>query len=137
MIRTVRFLFATAFVFDTVLGIFCIAFAPTLQEWLRMPECDPVFIRLTGLFPMFIGYCYFLMFRDPRRFPLIQVTTLERLTFPLFIAYALLHVIRTNFGTIPCLYLLVIGGVTAYALALGAIQAYYLKQSGERIFLIR
>ena len=68
------------FPFDFVLGLTLIFFAKTAQGILNMGHLDePAFIRMAGVFTFFLGYLYFLAYRNPEKhFILFQVTLVLR-----------------------------------------------------------
>lgn len=68
------------FPFDFVLGLILIIFAKTVQDVLNIGHLDePAFIRMAGVFTFFLGYLYFLAYRNPKKnFILFQVTLVLR-----------------------------------------------------------
>lgn len=68
------------FPFDFVLGLALIIFAKTVQVILNIGYLDePSFIRMAGVFTFFLGYLYFLAYRNPEKnFVLFQVTLVLR-----------------------------------------------------------
>ena len=68
------------FPFDFVLGLTLIIFAKAVQEILGIGHLEePIFIRMAGVFTFFLGYLYFLSYRNPEKnFVLFQVTLVLR-----------------------------------------------------------
>jgi hypothetical protein len=68
------------FPFDFVLGLILIIFAKTVQDILNIGHLEePSFIRMAGVFTFFLGYLYFLSYRNPEKnFILFQVTLVLR-----------------------------------------------------------
>lgn len=68
------------FPFDFVLGFLLIIFAKAVQDILNIGYLDePAFIRMAGVFTFFLGYLYFLIYRNPDgNFILFQVTIVLR-----------------------------------------------------------
>jgi hypothetical protein len=136
LFNIMRMVFLTAFIFDILLGFFLIIFAKDIQIFLEIGiREEPAFIRLIGLFPIFVGYLYYLMFRDQKKYAvLIKVTLLERITFPIILAFEILSLIKPPFGIFKYFEIITIIITTIYAIFLGVMQAYYLKKTGENIF---
>ena len=68
------------FPFDLTLGFGLIFLAGMVQDILDIGHLEePAFIRMAGVFTFFLGYLYFLAYRDPDRyFILFQVTLVLR-----------------------------------------------------------
>ena len=68
------------FPFDLILGLGLIFLAGMVQDILNIGYLEePAFIRMAGVFTFFLGYLYFLAYRDPdRHFILFQATLVLR-----------------------------------------------------------
>lgn len=68
------------FPFDFILGLCLIFFAGMVQDILNIGHLkEPAFIRMAGVFTVFLGYLYFLAYRKPdKNYILFQVTLVLR-----------------------------------------------------------
>ena len=130
-----RLLFFVAFIVDAALGLLCIFFAHQVQIILNIAiREEPVFIRLLGLFPLFVGYLYYLLFRDQKKYLiLIQVTVVERILYPILLSFEIFYLLKAPFSLIHYSFI----GMALVTLFLGVMQIYYLKNLKEQEVLIR
>lgn len=131
--KIMRWLFFVAFIVDVALGLICILFAHQVQVILNVAiREEPAFIRLLGLFPLFVGYLYYLIFRDQRKYiVLIQATVVERLLYPVLLSLELFYFLAGPFGLIHLLFS-IMAVITAF---LAFAQVYYLKRLSQKVFL--
>lgn len=132
--KVMRLLFFIAIIVDVALGLVCIFFASWVEFILNMPiSKEPVFIRLLGLFPVFVGYLYYLIFLDQKKYLLlIQVTVVERFLYPILLSVELFYLLPPPFSLIHLAFII----MALITLFLALMQAYYLRQLGQKIVLI-
>ncbi len=122
------------FPFDFVLGLILIIFAKTLQDILNIGHLEePTFIRMAGVFTFFLGYLYFLSYRNPEKnFILFQVTlvlrgflTISHFCEAQFLIGGALSLIHYGFYAMSFLDLIVFSA-----------QIYFLRRMKKKWFLI-
>ena len=133
MDKVMRVLFFAAFIVDVALGLICVFFAQEVQIILNVGrEEEPAFIRILGLFPIFVGYPYYLIFCDQRKYlVLIQVTVLERLSYPILLSAEIFYLLPGPFSLIH----LVFSAMALITLFLALMQVYYLIQLNQKVIL--
>ena len=133
--KIMRLLFFAAFVVDVALGLLCIFFAHQVQIILNVAiREEPVFIRLLGLFPLFVGYLYFLIFHDQRKYiMLIQITVIERFLYPILLSVELIFLLPGPFSLIHIAFCI----MALITLFLALMQVYYLIRLNRKVLLSR
>lgn len=133
--KIMKALFFIAIIVDVALGMFCVFFARWIEIILNLSvNEEPALIRILGLFPIFVGYLYYLIFCDQRKYiVLIQITVVERFLYPILLSAELFYLLPGPFSLIH----LAFGIMAVITLFLALMQAYYLKQLNQRIILIR
>jgi len=131
--KVMQWLFFTAFIVDVALGLLCIFFAQQVQVILNVAiREEPVFIRLLGLFPIFVGYLYYLIFRDQRKYVvLIQLTIVERFSYPILLSVELFYLLPGPFSLIHFAF----SGMAFITLFLAFMQVYYLIKLNQKVVL--
>ena len=132
--KFMRLLFFVAFVVDVLLGLICVFFAGWVQRTLQLPlEQEPVFLRMLGLFPTFVGYLYYLIFRDMKKYhALIQVTVVERFMYPVILSAELLFLLP-NPSAILTISFIVMAVITLF---LAIMQTVYLRRENLPVPLL-
>ncbi len=133
--KIMRLLFFVAFIVDAALGLLCIFFAHQVQIILNVAiREEPVFIRLLGLFPLFVGYLYYLLFRDQRKYiMLIQITVIERFLYPILLSVELIFLLPRPFALIHIAFCI----MALITLFLALMQVYYLIRLNRKVVLSR
>jgi hypothetical protein len=90
---------------------------------------EPLFVRTTGLFMLFMGYQYYLAFRDYEKYiSLVQTTILLRVIFMIANFLEAFLLLERPFS-FPNYYFLAMG---VFDMCMAATQIYCLKKLGKR-----
>lgn len=113
---------------DSVFGLLLLVFASPIQSWLNIGiREEPFFIRVAGGFLIFIGYLYYLTYREHEKYPiLIQATFVLRVIFTLLLFSEIFILLPAPFALVHIALLILALGEFYF----GVMQAYHLKKLG-------
>lgn len=113
---------------DLAFGIFVLAFASQIQNWLDIGRGgEPFLIRIVGGFLVFIGYLYYLAYlHHERHIIMVQATLMLRFIFILLLFGEIFIMIKGPFSIVHISLLIPAIGEVYFAAA----QAYHLKRMG-------
>lgn len=113
---------------DSVFGLLLLVFASCFQSLLDIGiREEPLFIRIAGGFLIFVGYLYYLTYRDHEKYPiLIQATFVLRIIFTLLLLSEIFILLPRPFALVHIALLILALGEVYF----GVMQAYHLKKLG-------